>query len=180
MASAAPDLLSIPMEVRQMIWNLVITPAYKIYLTKEGPRTFGHNRKKLFDAPPLLLVNRKTNLETSVIHKQQVTIAIIDAEITDTHIRQMGFIKRNLVTDVVFLPNVPRSMALAAVRKTWEIALDDYHTAFEITTVEWKDGREYEKRYNIVGKATVSGAKERIPFFKMGSMKVLMLKSRMR
>jgi hypothetical protein len=69
-------------------------------------------------------------------------------------------------------------VTLAMVTRTWEIALGDYHMAFEITMVEWKDGREYERRYNVVGKAAVSGAKERIPFFKAGSMKRLMLEGR--
>jgi hypothetical protein len=87
-----------------MIRNLIKPPAYKIYLTKEGPRTLGHDRKKLFDAPPLLLVTRQIHAETRVLHKRQVTVAIIDAEIADTHIRLMGFIERNLVADVMFLP----------------------------------------------------------------------------
>jgi hypothetical protein len=108
MAKPVSPLLTLPFEIRKMIWELTKPKAHKIFIMKEHPKhRGGHCRKKIFDAPPLLSVCRQIYAETHFLHKREVTVALINTLIADSWVPRMGYIRRNLITKFLFYIREP-------------------------------------------------------------------------
>ena len=162
MSSQASPLLELPFEIRGAIWKLAKPESRDIYLTKESASSLyhdgGHYSARLFDTPSLFLVNRQIYAETRPLHKRKVTLVIVDAQLDETYVGRMGYIKRNLVTNFIFYGSKRDASWPELMR--WDIQLHSYYKkVFMREALEIGDN-ESTDRAIIIGKAKVMEAIE--------------------
>ncbi len=132
-----------------------------IYLTKESASSLyhegGHYSARLFDAPGLFLVNRECYAETLPLQKRKVTLIIVNANLSETYVKRMGYIKRNLVTNFIFYGPTPNGIVYRMNMLDWDFELHQYYKTISLK-VEFD--AEGPGELVEVGKANVTGAIE--------------------
>jgi hypothetical protein len=153
----------------RMIWHLTTHTDQIVYFAKEYclNRRYcsGHSRKRLFKGSPLLTISRHIYTETVKIHRRKVTLVIIDAQIDETYVPKMGYIKRGLVTNVYMLSSFPDTTTLEEAQTTCENELSTYYATSEAIMIKREVGktwRPFVSSWNAVGEFAVGQPRNQI------------------